>query len=156
MKHYYCAYCGYIDDHQSRGCIECFAYANWIETKYEHEYYVEEARNRLNNKNLWGDIIEEEAKTNPLYGTTGPQRIEELDPELQKTIMRERSMRRVLASLEEDDEVVESNVPKCPTCQSTNIKKISVGAKVFGASMFGLFSKTATSQFQCLNCSYKW
>ncbi len=49
-----------------------------------------------------------------------------------------------------------SNFPKCPTCGSTNIKKISTSSKVFGAAMFGLFSKTARSQFECQNCHYKW
>ncbi len=48
------------------------------------------------------------------------------------------------------------NKPKCPTCSSTNVKKISAISKVAGASMFGLFSKTARSQFQCNNCGYKW
>lgn len=48
------------------------------------------------------------------------------------------------------------NKPKCPTCNSTNIKKISGTAKVAGAVAFGLFSKTARSQFKCGNCGYKW
>lgn len=48
------------------------------------------------------------------------------------------------------------NKPKCPTCNSTNVKKISTMSKVTGATMFGLFSKTARSQFQCNNCGYKW
>lgn len=50
----------------------------------------------------------------------------------------------------------EENVPKCPTCGSTDIGKISVSSKVVGASMFGLFSKTARSQFKCNKCGYKW
>lgn len=49
-----------------------------------------------------------------------------------------------------------SNVPKCPTCGSTNIKKISATSKVVGAGLFGLFSKTARSQFECKSCGYKW
>lgn len=48
------------------------------------------------------------------------------------------------------------NVPKCPTCGSTNIEKISVSSKVVGAGLFGLFSKTARSQLRCNNCGYKW
>lgn len=48
------------------------------------------------------------------------------------------------------------NKPKCPTCGSLNVKKISAVSKVAGASMFGLFSKTARSQFCCRNCGYKW
>lgn len=48
------------------------------------------------------------------------------------------------------------NIPKCPTCGSTNIEKISSFDKAAGAVMFGLFSKTARSQFKCKNCGYKW
>lgn len=48
------------------------------------------------------------------------------------------------------------NLPKCPTCGSSNIKKISTASKIAGATMFGLFSKTAKSQFKCDNCGYKW
>ena len=47
-------------------------------------------------------------------------------------------------------------MPKCPTCGSTDLKKISGTAKAAGALTFGLFSKTARSQFQCKNCGYKW
>ena len=49
-----------------------------------------------------------------------------------------------------------SNQPKCPTCGSTNIKKISAASKAGGMFMFGIFSKTAKSQFQCEDCGYKW
>ena len=48
------------------------------------------------------------------------------------------------------------NTPECPTCHSTDVKRISDARKVAGALMFGLFSKTAKSQFQCNNCGYKW
>lgn len=48
------------------------------------------------------------------------------------------------------------NTPKCPTCGSTNIQKISATKKAAGAIGFGLFSKTAKSQFECKNCGYKW
>ena len=48
------------------------------------------------------------------------------------------------------------NVPKCPTCGSTNIKKISDLSRGAHALMFGIFSNTARSQFECQNCHYKW
>lgn len=50
----------------------------------------------------------------------------------------------------------ENNVPKCPTCGSQNIRKISTSAKIGGAMMFGLLSKTAKSQFKCDDCGCKW
>lgn len=46
--------------------------------------------------------------------------------------------------------------PKCPTCGSTNIEKISVGKKLAGSMLFGLFSKDAKSTFHCKNCNYNW
>ena len=49
-----------------------------------------------------------------------------------------------------------ANIPRCPTCSSTRVKRISTTAKVAGAATFGFFSKTARSQFKCENCGYKW
>lgn len=51
---------------------------------------------------------------------------------------------------------MEKNIPKCPTCGSTRIRKISGTRKAMGAIGFGLLSKTARSQFECLDCKYKW
>lgn len=44
----------------------------------------------------------------------------------------------------------------CPVCNSTNIQKISVASKAVGAGLFGIFSKTARSQFKCKDCGYKF
>ena len=54
-----------------------------------------------------------------------------------------------IEQLQNKEKIKNNNIPKCPTCGSTNIKKISASSKVFGAAMFGLFSKTARSQFEC-------
>lgn len=48
------------------------------------------------------------------------------------------------------------NKPKCPTCNSTNIEKISTGSKIISGMAFGLFSKDAKCTFHCKNCNYKW
>ena len=49
-----------------------------------------------------------------------------------------------------------ANVPKCPTCQSTNIRRM--GGVERGASIwtFGLFSKKINKTFKCNNCGYTW
>ena len=47
-------------------------------------------------------------------------------------------------------------VPKCPTCGSEKIHKLSAGARGVSLGLFGLASKTARSQFVCDNCGYKW
>lgn len=48
------------------------------------------------------------------------------------------------------------NIPKCPTCGSTNIEKISVGKKIKGSMLFGLFSNDAKKQMRCKDCGYKF
>ena len=48
------------------------------------------------------------------------------------------------------------NKPKCPTCNSTNVEKISTTKKIFGGAMFGLFSSDVRNTMHCKNCGYKW
>lgn len=48
------------------------------------------------------------------------------------------------------------NQPKCPTCSSTNIKKISGTSKAVSVAMFGLLSQKVKKQFHCNNCGYEW
>lgn len=50
----------------------------------------------------------------------------------------------------------ESNTPKCPTCGSTNFKKISTTSKVVSTAMFGLFSTKRSKTFHCNKCGYEW
>ncbi len=48
------------------------------------------------------------------------------------------------------------NKPKCPTCQSTNLKKISATSKVMNTAMFGIFGTKRHKTFHCNNCGYEW
>ena len=50
----------------------------------------------------------------------------------------------------------QANVPKCPTCNSTNVQKISTGERVTSVAMLGLFSKKINKTFKCKNCGYTW
>lgn len=52
--------------------------------------------------------------------------------------------------------VVPQNVPTCPTCGSTRVERISIGKKVFGGAMFGLFSSDVRNTMHCRNCGAKW
>lgn len=51
-----------------------------------------------------------------------------------------------------------SNLPKCPTCGSTNIRHISSTERGINAVMFGFFGNKRKCQFECLNpnCRYRW
>lgn len=48
------------------------------------------------------------------------------------------------------------NKPKCPTCNSTNLKKISTTSKIFNTAVFGLLGTKRHKTFHCNNCGYEW
>ena len=48
------------------------------------------------------------------------------------------------------------NKPKCPTCSSQNLKKISATSKVVNTAVFGLFGTKRHKTFHCNNCGYEW
>lgn len=47
-------------------------------------------------------------------------------------------------------------IPKCPTCGSTNVEKISIGQKAVGGAMFGVLSSDIRNTMHCKNCGAKW
>ncbi len=48
------------------------------------------------------------------------------------------------------------NKPKCPTCQSQNLKKISATSKVVNTAVWGIFGTKRHKTFHCNNCGYEW
>lgn len=48
------------------------------------------------------------------------------------------------------------NIPHCPTCQSTNIKKISGTSKVASVALWGIFSQKVKKTYHCNNYGYEW
>ena len=56
----------------------------------------------------------------------------------------------------EKQQAQRANVPKCPTCGSTNVERISTAQKAFGFALVGLFSSNLGKTMHCKNCGYKW
>lgn len=50
----------------------------------------------------------------------------------------------------------QKNIPKCPTCGSTNIQKISTTRRLVTTGLFGLASSNVGKTMLCKNCGYKW
>lgn len=75
-----------------------------------------------------------------------------------KNEIKEQQDREYDAKMEYGKSILEekSRVPKCPTCNSANIEKISTGKKVLGGAMFGLLSSDVRNTMHCKNCGYKW
>lgn len=110
-----------------------------VKSKHEYEYYQKSSMDKYGDFTHWKEFLITEIEKNPLYNPN----IDSCKPDSNSTYHSARQNKG-------------NEAPKCPTCSSTNIQKISVASKVVGASLFGLLSKTATSQFKCNNCGYKW
>lgn len=50
----------------------------------------------------------------------------------------------------------ESNRPHCPTCGSTNIKRITGTERAVSVIGLGMFSKKINNSYKCLNCKTTW
>lgn len=52
----------------------------------------------------------------------------------------------------------QNSIPKCPTCGSTNIRRITTFEKVGNVVAFGILGNKRKYQFECLNknCKYCW
>lgn len=48
------------------------------------------------------------------------------------------------------------NIPKCPTCHSTDIKKISAMSKAGSVALWGIFSQKVKKQWHCNSCDSEW
>lgn len=140
----FCPYCGDIlfTEYYNK-CTYCNA-TDITETNIEYRY-VEWVKN---NKQIKQQIeTQYKIKENPLYNEEAVQhRLQEEQKEHDK-FYNGKSHNYTTAA---------PNVPKCPTCQSTNIKKISVGSKAVGFATVGVFSSNFGKTMVCNNCGYKW
>lgn len=50
----------------------------------------------------------------------------------------------------------EKNIPRCPTCNSTNIRKLDVIDRGLSFAVWGIFSSKIGKSMMCKDCGYKW
>lgn len=117
-------------------------------SKYPKEYYENISLEKYNTKEKWKDVfIEIELSQQTLFSS-----------ERYKFSVKEQKERDIRKAEQQNKPAYNptEHLPKCPTCGSINIQKISSVSRITSAAMFGFFSKTARSQFECKNCGYKW
>lgn len=98
-------------------------------------------RDAFMNKEIEQSLKEKYAYSNPLYN-------EELDKQIREQVRKE------VDSIKPASQ--NSNVPKCPTCGSTNIKRISTANRAVSIGVFGLLSGKIGKNYECKNCRAKW
>lgn len=66
-------------------------------------------------------------------------------------------MRQFRTQVNQQKQQQESNVPKCPTCNSTDLKKISGLSKAGSVALWGVFAAGRTSKtWHCNKCGAEW
>lgn len=132
-------------------CICCDELIEPLRTKFDLSHYMSVAREMYGHENEYMEVILEEIKQNPLFSEKKYRATKQKLKEENDALLKQKSNEYF-----QSKSVTSQNVPKCPTCGSTNVEKISTLSKAAGAYTFGLLSKTARSQFKCKNCGYKW
>ena len=138
---YYCKECGSMYAFEDKGCIlteyhceKCGGYL-YRTGKRKVPPLTESEYNTMIINNKWDDFA---LQNYCLLYFNNPERI-----------------KSEILQLSQDHS---QPIPKCPTCGSTNIRRISATEKAVNIGMFGLFGNKRKYQFECLNpnCKYKW
>lgn len=137
----YCPKCGKIALTSMRPNEKCLYCGTSLQ---DTEYIVDDVTERgCLKKEVKTAIFEKYIKDNPMYSEEAVKNREE----------QERHNRLNMPSSYKPKE---SNKPKCPTCGSINIQKISTGKKAIGFVAVGVFSSNFGKTMECKNCGYKW
>ena len=79
-----------------------------------------------------------------------------------KPITPENNNRSVLSTQNTNVRIVSTppepdvHIPRCPTCRSMNVQRISIVTKAIDGYLFGLFSSSVRNTYECNNCKYRW
>lgn len=158
-----CPRCGRITMHLKRGTpkCECCGYDDIIEYSKDETHHVN--RSLEIEKDIPGKTYEEYFKivdeedrekyvyNSPVFDKDLNEKRIAYDKQREAELKEYGKKNRAEAEGEE-----RRPKPHCPTCNSTNVKKISAGAKAVSVGLFGIFSQKVKHQFHCNNCGYEW
>ena len=107
----------------------------------------------INLKQNQQRLFEEVIKPNPEFDPDLYARKDEIIKQKQEQEMNE--FRRQTGGASWVDDKI-GYKPKCPTCSSTNIRKIGTGERAVSILGLGLFSKKINKTWKCNNCGHTW
>ena len=132
-------------------CIGCYEKLPLIESEFEVVHYVKLSEEKYGDDAHWYEFLVPEIVEKSEINLSVEEALKKHDKSVSTVIALEEEKRQAARQA-----IANPNVPKCPTCGSTKIEKISALRRGTHAVAFGLLSKTARSQFECKNCGYKW
>ena len=148
-KYIYCKICGKMLDNIESQCKKCMATNSGAYSKCDASFYREQSVLIYGRQRRWYDVLLQEIKSNPEFDVEKYECIEEADPDESLNA----SIEFIKKCIEEEKK---ENGPHCPTCNSSNVERISNIRRAAYAMTIGLLSTTARSQFECKSCGYKF
>lgn len=146
----YCKKCGRVVQRTSKNLEKPCDYCNNSLKIVPKEFTASGLETCLEDE-LKQQFIDEYIKSSPEFDQ---YLFEHRDEDLAKRRMENREkLEHGKAVLEGRDKGNRFGV-KCPTCQATNIKKISGLSKAGSVAMWGIFSQKVKKTFHCNNCGY--
>ena len=162
-----CPECGKEISDQSKQCIHCGYPISEIVTPHRtdericivngKEIYLHFLLDNIEKKEKFDRLV----RTIDCKGTTAIKIIKEVEetkkiPETLNFETRTQSLKRQEQEKLQRQQQEQANLPKCPTCGSTNIRKIGSVERGTSIVAFGIFSKKINKTFKCGNCGYTW
>lgn len=162
-----CPECGKEISDQSKQCIHCGYPISEIVTPHRtdericivngKEIYLHFLLDNIETKEKFDRLV----RTIDCKGTTAIKIIKEVEetkkiPETLNFETRTQSLKRQEQEKLQRQQQEQANLPKCPTCGSTNIRKIGSVERGTSIVAFGIFSKKINKTFKCGNCGYTW
>lgn len=158
-----CPECGKEISDQSKQCIHCGYPISEIVTPHRTDERICVVNGKEIYLHFLLDNIETKEKMNKLVRTidcnsiTAFKIIKEVEetkkiPETLNFETRTQSLKRQEQEKLQRQQQEQANLPKCPYCQSTNLKKITGSDRFISVGLFGLASKKVGKQWHCNNC----
>lgn len=143
----YCPYCKKYQPSTFYDCAFCFRklwlLSEWEDTEDEEkEDWLKYPMPAKDISKFDQDIVKKDQDEATAYDSQIKAEIQEkLDEERRKA---------------EEEAAKPVYTPRCPTCHSPNIHKVSTTAKLVDAAVWGLLARKPRVQFHCDDCGYEW
>lgn len=144
----YCRKCGRIVQEENNKSEQKCDYCNNLILPIPDEFLGGKSKLFI-KKELKDQFINEYIKSSPEFDQ---YLFEHREEDMFNKRMSDRAKLAYGASILEE----KSRVPKCPTCGSTNIQKISGTKRWLSTGLFGIASSDVGKTMVCKNCGYKW
>lgn len=132
-------------------------------SKKPKSYYEAQSEKLYGAKDSWESLfVEEELSKNPHFDRSRYQRRIEKEKIGAENLRKYEERQAKLKQLEEEypefarASELQPNTPHCPTCGSTNLRKIGNLERGVSMTVWGFASSKMGKQFECKDCGYKF